>query len=346
MLNCRVASSRRRLVLIGPLDTGDRFVGGATISFRNWVDFVARSDVPCRVIDTRRFAGPLHTLRNLLWLLFQLTRQLPGARAVMLNGSRRGLIYLAPVVCALCRVFGADFYLRPFGGDFDEIVARAPRWMRPAIDRMLRGTHTLLLETPALMEHYTGRVSRTVWFPNARSRPEPRAPRSFGRRFVFLSSITIDKGAGFLLDAAERLDGSYVVDFFGPIVDEELGTRVRASGRYRGPVAPAQALATLREYDVLVLATFTPHEGLPGVIVEAFSIGMPVIATRWRAVPDLVEDGVSGLLVAPQSADDLVSAMRSIDETMFTRLSAGSLRAFYAFDSERVNRRVLDLLLG
>ncbi len=342
-----MGSARDRLVLIGPYDARDRFVGGAPISFRNLVAYVDRSGAPYRVIDTRKFDGSFHTLRNLAWLLVHLVVWAPRARVVMLNGSRRGLIYLGPAVHALCALTRTTFCLRPFGGDFDRICADAPAWHRFILRRTIFHADVLFLETPFLLQRFAGQVPRAVWLPNARPRPERTAHRrAFARRFVFLSQIAVDKGAGDLLDAVDRLDGSYTVDFFGPIADAALGKRLATSGRYRGVVPPESVLDVLRDYDVLVLPTFTPHEGLPGVVVEAFSIGMPVIATRWRALPDLVEHGVSGFLVTPHSVDELVAAMASIDDAALARLSAGALRAFDPFDSERVNRVALDVLLG
>ena len=39
---------------------------------------------------------------------------------------------------------------------------------------------------------------------------------------------------------------------------------------------------------------------------------LPVIATRWRGIPDLVADGVTGLLVQPKNADELAKAMQRL----------------------------------
>jgi glycosyltransferase involved in cell wall biosynthesis len=298
------------------------------------------------VVDTRKFSGVLHAARNVPWVFLQLMRHLPRARVVMLNGSRLGLIYIAPAVYLACAIFRAKFCLRPFGGDFADMCASAPWLHRWILDRTIFRADVLFLQTPALMAEHAQRVPRAVSFPTARPRPSS-APvrRTFARRFVFLSQITVEKGVHVLLDALDRLDSSYTVDFFGPIRNAKLGRRLEASGRYRGVVAPARVLDVLRDYDVLVLPTFSPEEGIPGAIIEAFSIGMPVISTRWRALPTIVGDGVSGVLVAPGSVDELASAIGSMDETAFARLSAGALHAFDAFDSERVNRAVLDVLL-
>ena len=58
-------------------------------------------------------------------------------------------------------------------------------------------------------------------------------------------------------------------------------------------------------------------EGLPMVILEAMSAGIPVVATRVEGVPEAVRDGQEGLLVKPGDPDDLAQAI--------TRLIGGEL---------------------
>jgi glycosyltransferase involved in cell wall biosynthesis len=51
------------------------------------------------------------------------------------------------------------------------------------------------------------------------------------------------------------------------------------------------------------------YENSPRAIVEAFSCGLPVIASRLGALADIVDDGVTGLLFAPGDAKDLAEKM-------------------------------------
>jgi glycosyltransferase involved in cell wall biosynthesis len=75
----------------------------------------------------------------------------------------------------------------------------------------------------------------------------------------------------------------------------------------------------LRHYrtaDIFVLASRIAangdRDGLPNVLLEALSQGLPVIATRVSAIAELVEHDVSGILVAPDDAGALSSAMRRL----------------------------------
>ena len=69
----------------------------------------------------------------------------------------------------------------------------------------------------------------------------------------------------------------------------------------------------LQQMDVFVLAS--SQEGMPNVIMEAMVLAKPVVATRVGAIPDLVEDGVTGFLVEPYAPEQLAESLgRFFDE--------------------------------
>ncbi|MGH2598497.1 MAG: glycosyltransferase, partial [Dehalococcoidia bacterium] len=90
----------------------------------------------------------------------------------------------------------------------------------------------------------------------------------------------------------------------------ELG--IEDQVRFTGVVGQDEALTLYRECDIFCLPSRS--EGLPAVLIEAMACGIPVVATRIDAVPELVEDGVSGLLVPPRDATGLASALRRLHD--------------------------------
>ena len=64
--------------------------------------------------------------------------------------------------------------------------------------------------------------------------------------------------------------------------------------------------------DVFVLPSFA--EGVPVVLMEAMASGVPVVASRIAGIPELVEDNVSGVLVAPANSDALAKAIERLLE--------------------------------
>jgi glycosyltransferase involved in cell wall biosynthesis len=76
----------------------------------------------------------------------------------------------------------------------------------------------------------------------------------------------------------------------------------------------------LAAVDLFVLSSRS--EGLPVVLMEALAVGTPVIATRIFGIPELVEDGVSGLLVPPDEPEALADAVCAVyaDQTLLTNM--------------------------
>jgi glycosyltransferase involved in cell wall biosynthesis len=91
------------------------------------------------------------------------------------------------------------------------------------------------------------------------------------------------------------------------------------------------------EADIFCLPSF--DEGVPVVLMEAMAMGLPVIATQVAGVPELVEDGVSGVLVAPGTSEELADALRRVlecDSAQRARMgAAGRMRVSEDFDVDR-----------
>lgn len=98
----------------------------------------------------------------------------------------------------------------------------------------------------------------------------------------------------------------------------ELG--LSSAVTFAGRLPEEEVLAEIAHSDLLVLPSFM--EGLPIVLMEAMAVGVPVIASRVAGIPELVEDGATGLLFTPSNWDELASAIDRLigDETLQARL--------------------------
>jgi glycosyltransferase involved in cell wall biosynthesis len=80
------------------------------------------------------------------------------------------------------------------------------------------------------------------------------------------------------------------------------------------------------------------REGIPVVLMEGMSSGLPVVASGISGIPELVQDGTSGLLVPPRDAAALADALRRLydDPQLRRRLGAAAReRVQQEFDLER-----------
>jgi hypothetical protein len=115
----------------------------------------------------------------------------------------------------------------------------------------------------------------------------------------------------------------------------------------RSWLSAEQVQEELRTAHVLVLPSL--DEGQPMAILEAMAHGLCVVATDVGGIPDLVEDGVSGLLVPPKDVDALAAALGKVveDEDLRAQLAASAhVRAASTFDIEVVWRRLDEVYAG
>jgi glycosyltransferase involved in cell wall biosynthesis len=90
----------------------------------------------------------------------------------------------------------------------------------------------------------------------------------------------------------------------------------------------------------LVLPTFHPEEGYPGVIAEGFAHGLPVITTRWLAIPEIVEENC-GILIEPGDTPAFVAAVTALhlDEERWRKMREGARIKAAQFDHGVWSRR-------
>jgi glycosyltransferase involved in cell wall biosynthesis len=72
-----------------------------------------------------------------------------------------------------------------------------------------------------------------------------------------------------------------------------------------GPVALAERVAYFQRADIFILPTYA--EGLPIAVLEAMAAGLPIITTPVGGIPELIEDGVDGLLIQPGDVQALAA---------------------------------------
>jgi len=152
--------------------------------------------------------------------------------------------------------------------------------------------------------------------------PSPVAAASLNPfRLLYVGSLELRKGVDVLLRALADIDlGDWTLDVIGkgPEGDRlqrltrELGleARVRFHGaRTNEQVAKAMSAAAL----LVVPSRIGPRhqtEGLPTVIVEALAHQRPVVATRLTGIPEIIVDGVTGLLF---EVDDVVGLRQALE---------------------------------
>jgi glycosyltransferase involved in cell wall biosynthesis len=91
------------------------------------------------------------------------------------------------------------------------------------------------------------------------------------------------------------------------------------------------------------------RDGFPNVLAEAMAMAVPVVSTNISGIPEMIDDGVHGLLVEPRNPQALADALRSVltDPELHARLArAGRERICERFDSRRTTIALRDLFVA
>ena len=149
--------------------------------------------------------------------------------------------------------------------------------------------------------------------------PHPDGP------IVFVGDLSRDKGIEVLIEAHRRLGGLPRLVLAGRVLDDtplDLPDQVEL----RGLLDHASVIDLMQTACVVVVPSIVP-DCCPTVVLEAMAVGRPVVAAASGGIVDLVDDGVTGLLVAPGDPVALSARSRRSSTTAMRRRPWGGGRS-------------------
>ena len=338
-----------KLLLIGPLpNIPANKIGGARVSFSYLVEYLKEQGEVFELINTKTYEQGWKKIINPIYFLIQFLRKIEKSDIVFLNVSQGGTQTLGPLCFIFTRILNKKFVFRPFGGSLKDYYVKYSKPQKWIFDNTILKADIFFLQTHELIQYFTalGGEGKILHLPTSRDEPqESLIPKSkaFKKRFVFMGHIKESKGLNDILEAIEQLDDSYTIHLYGPIKEaayEALATA--ADSPYKGLLKKEEVHETLSQYDVLLLPTYFSGEGYPGAIIEGYSLGLPVIASRWKAIPEIVEENKTGLLVHPKSTEALVKAIQFFNQNNYSQFSIDARSHFLEnFHSKNVVGKVM-----
>lgn len=167
--------------------------------------------------------------------------------------------------------------------------------------------------------------------------------------FVYLSRIHPLKGCRLIMECAERLNEmgygkSFNVDFWGNIFPDYREEFVSCCNKisnvhYKGYIdlMGKQGYEKLSSYDMMLFPTFWWGEGFPGIIIDSYISGVPIIASDWNFNSEVV-DSDTGIIIEAQNADELLKSMKAVidGEYDLNKLSQECKKRALSYDIENV----------
>ena len=251
---------------------------------------------------------------------------------------------------AIVRAFRVPIVLCGLGNNLPEFRNQSPHWLRCVIDWTIRGAMAATVPGKNLRFNFLGclREDQVFAVPIGIEvlAALPPVVKPVGRFTVlYLGNLVREKGVFVILDAVplvrarcpearfvfagawwnarDRIEAERVVQ------DRGLAAVVE----FTGVVTGAAKWEAISRGDVLVFPTFYHHETFGQVLLEAMGVGLPVIATRRAAIPEIVEEGVNGLFVAEQNPGDLAEKIVALvnDPALRARMAEANRRKYANF---------------
>lgn len=303
--------------IIGRIATESDLCDGQTVKTQVLVNELKHKYPDSNLIfaDTYNYKKHIHTL------FFNIEKCLRKSDVIFILLSRNGRRFIFPIV----NVFNL-FYRKPIlhdviGGAFEKDLLNH----RP-LQRYCKHFEINWIESKKAVERLQAAGFQNVaYLPNFKRLPHITIPEHHSKpdtvyKFCTFSRVTKEKGISSAAQAVIDINRNAgcrkaILDIYGPIengYEDELKSYIDSSDgavTYKGTVDYNESVLTLKNYDMLLFPTYFNGEGFPGTLIDAFSAGLPVIATDWHYNSEIITDRKTGFLYAvnePQRLKDLM----------------------------------------
>jgi glycosyltransferase involved in cell wall biosynthesis len=327
----------RSVIMVGTDLDG---MGGVRAVVRGYLDGGLFERYDCVYVASHRAGNPLLKITTALkaWVQVAVLLRKLDAPLVHVQTASRGSFWRKFVVCLLARAARRPYIVHLHGGGFTRFYENESSSLGRRLIRSTLGHAALVI---ALSEEWRERVLRIC--PTAKvevlhnavaipDRARVRRLEAHEPTLLFLGHLLRDKGVYDLVRAfglvAPRFPGLKLVLGGVGNLDEvrQLAAQLEIQERVSCPgwLDPERKTAALASSTIFILPSYA--EGMPMALLEAMSWEMPVIVTPVGGVPQVVENGVNGLLVAPGDIDGLGAAIRRLleDPALRERLGAAA----------------------
>ena len=247
---------------------------------------------------------------------------------------------------AVCYVFSHGTYLNMYKRV--RFFKKAPlirQLFQGFLMQVIRRSTAVFALDRETMEDYAAYNSRVIHVGNSivchpwKERPLPGEPV----RLLYAGRLSAVKNVGPIIEAAAGWEKDCTLDILGDGEEREMLEK-KAHGseriRFRGAVTPDEVQKVMGEADMLVMnSTF---EGIPMIILEAVSTGLPVVTTDVGGIKEVLTYGLDS-----EVTDGSVQGIRDAMERVlsdYARHSRAAWEKSLQFDYGKVNRKVFEVL--
>ena len=281
--------------------------------------FSAHSILESRSFNSCKLKRP-YPIKKILFNYLTLFYRILSSDLIILTCSSRAVPTFGLFICVLSSLLFKQCVIRK-GGGVNPFKDYSP-FLNLLSLFTLRFCDLFTVQTKALYDSTSSLSTKILLSSNIRDVDKMLvdysrvfSPDRVCTKFVFVGHVKKSKGLESILKLDSHLPPGISIDVYGPCHFDipQNCFDFTSFVTYKGELPQKSILELLSSsYDCLLLPTHHIGEGIPGVLVEAFQLGVPVITTNWKSLPELVTADVGLLIESPATVENLLQAILEI----------------------------------
>lgn len=313
---------KKKIALVGALGCGEATSSGQIIRtniVRNALEKEYGASLLILVNTSTISKRPWEFMVSFLKMAFT-------CKDIMIILSINGMKRLWPVFSVLAKCFEKRIYNNVIGGNLLSHIAKHPKLAIYMKTFSINWVQSVKMQKD-LESHG---VYNTEWLPNAKPinilhKDEIIHNTEIPLRFCTFSRVSKSKGIELAINTIKDINSEagktlVTLDIYGKPDDdyikefESLQRTFPNFVHYGGVVPFDKSVETLKWYFMLLFPTTFYGEGFPGTIIDAYASGTPVLASDWNCNPEVILDGMTGLLYEHDKPEQLKEKLKWVLE--------------------------------
>lgn len=334
-----------RVGIIGHFGYGKELVNGQTVKTKTVTEGL-RKQLGRENVITLDTDGGIKKIPN---ILLECINMLKEADNVVIMPAYKGLQILAPYIFIFNLFFRKKMHYIVIGGWLPEYLDK-----HVVVRRCLRPFDGIYVETKFMKKKLERhKLNNVVVLPNSKDvcildESELKDIEQTPYRLCTFSRVMKEKGieeAVYAVKCVNKLYERtvYTLDIYGQVekgYSDRFENILKESGScvcYKGVVPFQKSVEILSRYYLLLFPTYYRGEGFAGTLIDAFSAGLPVVASDWKYNPEIVTSEV-GFLYHYREKKQLVNLLLQLyeDDGLVNAKRAACLRKAKEFSTDNV----------
>lgn len=307
----------KKVAIIGHYGFGMNLANGQTIKTKIITEQIEKKH---KVLKIDTHGG----VKAIIPTIFRSIKALKKCDCVIQMLNENGLKVCVPIMVIFNKIFRCSLQYVVIGGWLPEFLKR-----HSLIKKCLRQFDWIYVETKTMMIMLQEMgFNNVVVMPNSKDlKIVPKGELVYQNiepfKLCTFSRVMKEKGIEDAVEAVKLVNTAanktiFELDIYGQVDNgqtdwfESLKKDFPAYINYRGLVKYDESTNVLKKYFALVFPTYYKGEGFAGTAIDAFSAGIPVIASDWKYNSEIITDGKNGYLYKTCDIEDLASKLKYI----------------------------------